>query len=141
LGKVPVLEDVLVDVVAGARVSDVEIGELALRLGEKGLVILDVRSAEEYGGLTGYPCDPRQGHIPGALNVDVRELATLAADATRARVGAAPGTEVIVYCHSGQRSSLATHALEAAGYRPRNFVGSWHAWSNDPTLPVESSAL
>ncbi len=120
--------------------SDVDIAELAARLGDEGLVILDVRSAEEYEGVTGYPCDPRQGHIPGALNVDLRELMTLDSASIRVRLGAPPGAELIVYCHSGQRSSLATHALEAAGYRPRNFVGSWHAWSSDPDLPTSPSA-
>jgi thiosulfate/3-mercaptopyruvate sulfurtransferase len=122
-------------------VTDVDLVELAARIDEEGLVLIDVRTADEYLGLGGYPCDPRQGHIPGALNLDVQELGTLSPEEIRERVGADVGTEVIVYCHSGQRSSIASHALEAAGYRPRNFVGSWHAWSSDPALPVAGGAV
>ena len=38
------------------------------------LMILDVRSEEEFRGKHGYPCDPRQGRIPGARHVPVQEL-------------------------------------------------------------------
>jgi 3-mercaptopyruvate sulfurtransferase SseA len=27
--------------------------------------------------------------------------------------------------------------LRGAGYRARNYVGSWHEWSRDPDLPGE----
>jgi thiosulfate/3-mercaptopyruvate sulfurtransferase len=116
--------------------TDIDLVELAARLDEEGLVVIDVRTEGEYAGLRGYPCDPRQGHIPGAVHLDLQELTMLSPAAIRERVGVAADSEVIVYCHSGQRSAIASHALEAAGYRPRNFVGSWHAWSNDPSLPV-----
>ena len=33
--------------------------------------ILDVRREEEYTGKAGSPCDPRQGHIPGAQRLEV----------------------------------------------------------------------
>src|SRR4029450_9891537 len=36
------------------------------RLPAARLTILDVRKDEEFSGRVGYPCDPRQGHIPGA---------------------------------------------------------------------------
>ena len=57
---------------------DVTRDELVGRLGEPGLNLLDVRTAEEYRGEAGYPTDPRQGHIPGARNLDVSELAAYA---------------------------------------------------------------
>src|SRR3712207_8507765 len=38
-------------------------------------------------------------------------------------------SEVVAYCHSGQRSATATEVLAAAGYRARNYAGSWHEWS------------
>src|SRR5438552_4582655 len=37
--------------------------EIASRLQDPKLVLLDVRTTEEYSGKHGYPCDPRQGHI------------------------------------------------------------------------------
>ena len=116
--------------------------ELARRLDDPGLTILDVRADAEFTGRGGYPCDPRQGHIPGARHVDVNELfeapgRPLAPEAVRALVGAPEESEVVAYCHSGSRSALATLALRAAGYRARNYPGSWHEWSRHDELPVE----
>ena len=48
--------------------------ELRDRLDDPGLTILDVRSDDEYRGRGGYPCDPRQGHIPGARHLEVERL-------------------------------------------------------------------
>ena len=119
--------------------SDVTTEELARRLGEPGLVLLDVRRPEEYTGDMAAPCDPRPGRIPGALNVDV-SLLLGAGDpaAVQSLVGVPAGAEVIAYCHSGSRSALAVQVLAAAGYAARNYLGSWHEWSRDPELPAET---
>jgi len=114
--------------------------ELVKRLGDSSLTILDVRTTEEYAGKRGYPCDPRQGRIPGARHVPVEELFAgagepLPGDHVRARIGDAE--EIVAYCHSGSRSALATLALRAAGYRARNYPGSWHEWSRHDELPME----
>jgi thiosulfate/3-mercaptopyruvate sulfurtransferase len=114
--------------------------ELARRLDDPTLTILDVRTDEEFSGKQGYPCDPRQGRIPGARHVGVDELFAapgqpLPGDHIRARIGDAQ--EIVTYCHSGSRSALATLALRAAGYRVRNYAGSWHEWSRHPELPLE----
>ena len=115
--------------------TDVTSDELEARLGEEGLVLLDVRTAAEYGG-GGYPCDARQGHVPGARNVDVQHLLGLDPAGVRELVGAPEGAEVIAYCHSGGRSGVAVQLLREAGYDARNFVGSWHEWSASG-LPIE----
>jgi thiosulfate/3-mercaptopyruvate sulfurtransferase len=111
--------------------------ELAARLEDASLTILDVRSAAEYTGVLGAPCDPRQGHIPGARNLDLQELLGLSPAEVRDLVGLAEGAEIVAYCHSGSRSELATQALRSAGYDASNYVGSWHEWSRDETLPCE----
>src|SRR5207253_7506268 len=112
--------------------------ELASRLGDETLTILDVRTDAEFMGEQGYPCDPRQGHIPGARHLHVQDLFAvpgqpLPANAIRELVGDAQ--DVVTYCHSGSRSALATLALRAAGYHTRNYAGSWHEWSRHDELP------
>jgi thiosulfate/3-mercaptopyruvate sulfurtransferase len=114
--------------------------ELAGRLDDRGLTILDVRTEAEFRGKHGYPCDPRQGRILGARHLHVQDLfvgpgVPLPSDQIRAWVG--DPDEIVAYCHSGSRSALATLALRSAGYRARNYAGSWHEWSRHQELPME----
>lgn len=114
--------------------TDVGLDELASRLQD--VAIFDVRSAHEFSGAFGKPCDPRQGHIPGARHLDLGELLGLTEDAVRERVGLATGSELVVYCHSGSRSALAAEVLRRLGYDARNYAGSWHEWSRKD-LPID----
>ena len=114
---------------------DIELDELSARLGE--VRVLDVRRPAEYDGTFGSDCDPRQGHIPGAVNLDVQELLLLTEDELRERVGVADGGEVVCYCHSGSRSAYAVQILSRFGYDARNYPGSWHEWSRTE-LPLET---
>ena len=114
--------------------------ELARRLEEGSVAVLDVRTLEEFSGEAGYPCDPRQGHIPGARHLEWSEL--FAAEGVPheretilrllAERGVDPGTDIVTYCHSGQRSEFAAAALRAAGLDVTNYEGSWHEWSRRP---------
>ncbi len=107
--------------------SDIDVAELAERLGS--VIVVDVRRPEEYDGSFGAPCDPRQGHIPGAVNFDVSEMVDMTHEQVNARLGAEPGAEIVAYCHSGSRSAMAVQLLARLGYRARNYAGSWHEWS------------
>jgi thiosulfate/3-mercaptopyruvate sulfurtransferase len=121
--------------------TDATTAEVAERLADPALVLVDVRRADEYAGDLVAPCDPRPGHIPGARNVELAALLEAGgAEAIRELVGAPAGAEVIAYCHSGSRSALAAQILAAAGYNARNYVGSWHEWSRDPELPAAVGA-
>jgi thiosulfate/3-mercaptopyruvate sulfurtransferase len=116
--------------------------ELLRRLEDDTLTLLDVRTADEFSGRRGNQCDPRQGHIPGARNLDVAQLFAgpghpVAPERVRDLVGLPEGAEIVAYCHSGSRSALATLALRAAGYEARNYAGSWHEWSRHDELPLE----
>jgi thiosulfate/3-mercaptopyruvate sulfurtransferase len=116
--------------------------EVRDRIGDPDLTVLDVRSADEYTGRGGYPCDSRQGHIPGARHLEVDRLFAAAGRphepwGIRELVGLPEGAEIIAYCHSGSRSALAALALRAAGYDARNYPGSWHEWSRHDDLPAE----
>jgi len=116
--------------------------ELAGRLDDPTLTILDVRRDDEYTGRGGSACDPRQGHIPGAKHVEVGTLFAEpgmpeSPERIRELVGMPEGAEIVAYCHSGSRSALATLALRSAGYDARNYAGSWHEWSRHAELPLE----
>ena len=111
--------------------------DLATRIAEGGITVLDVRSRAEFTGEVGYPCDPRQGHIAGAVHLEwsdlfVGEGRPLEPEAMRALLaerGVDPDRPIVAYCHSGQRSELAAVALRSAGLEAENYEGSWHEWS------------
>lgn len=66
-----------------------------------GALLLDVRTPAEFS----------DGHVDGATNIPVQELASRMAE-----VG--PKTRpVVVYCRSGARSATATGMLKSAGYQ------------------------
>ena len=109
--------------------------EVVDRLGS--VTVIDVRTREEWSGELGAPCDPRQGHIPGARCVPLQDLFGLGPDAVRQLVGEPVGSAVVAYCHSGSRSALAADLLRQAGYDAVNYVGSWHEWSRDDQLGIE----
>ena len=118
--------------------TDIERDELVRRLGDGTLTIVDVRSEEEYAGALGARCDPKQGRIAGAVNLDLQELMELTGPEIEERLALPAGAEVVTYCHSGSRSALAVQILRAAGYDARNYAGSWHEWSRDDSLPFET---
>jgi thiosulfate/3-mercaptopyruvate sulfurtransferase len=114
----------------------IDLEELVKRLGE--VTVLDVRSLEEYEGTLGNACDPRQGHIPGAMHFRVEEMMLYPDDELRDRLGLPDGAEIVAYCHSGSRSAAAVQILRGLGYDARNYSGSWHEWSRTD-LPLENS--
>lgn len=91
------------------------VDELKRRLdaGEK-LLLLDVRSAADFAG--------EKGHIAGALNIPLEELA--------ARQGELePAQPVLLVCTTDRRSSGAAAQLAAAGFaRVRVVQGGMNAW-------------
>ena len=116
---------------------EIELEEVSRRLADPELAIVDVRTPREYDGSAGKPCDPRQGHLPGARHVDLSALLECASvEEIRAAVGLPEGAEIAAYCHGGSRSALAAQILRAAGYEARNYRGSWHEWSRTE-LPIE----
>jgi 3-mercaptopyruvate sulfurtransferase SseA len=100
--------------------------ELASLLDANAVTLVDVRTPAEFAGETGYPCDPRQGHIEGAVNLPLDELMY---DVPAALEGIDTSRPVVAYCHSGQRSETAAALMRAAGLDATNYEGSWHEWS------------
>ena len=114
----------------------------AAALARTGL-LLDARAGERYRGEV-EPIDPVGGHIPGAVSAPTADNVTedgrflpAAELADRfASLGAAPATEVGVYCGSGVSGAHEVLALAVAGIPAALYVGSWSEWSQDTDRPV-----
>jgi thiosulfate/3-mercaptopyruvate sulfurtransferase len=105
--------------------------ELAALLADGEVQLIDVRAPAEYDGTGGYPCDPIQGHIPGAVNIDASDIAEAGTGALSLlqERGIDVAGRIVCYCHSGSRSAYAVSVLGAAGVPAENYEGSWHEWS------------
>jgi thiosulfate/3-mercaptopyruvate sulfurtransferase len=118
-------------------VEDVTLEELRRRLESPGVALVDVRTRAEFEGKAPAHCDPRHGHIPGAVNVPLeRILECRSAEDVRQLIGLPAGSEIVAYCHVGTRSGFAVQVLSGAGYQARNYPGSWHEWSREVEEPT-----
>lgn len=130
----------------GARLVSVE--EVAARLGQPDLTLIDARAAARFRGET-EPLDPVAGHIPGALNrpfsdnfgPDGRYLAAtvLRAQWQALLAGRAPASVVV---HGGSGVTAVPHvvAMVRAGLGcPALMAGGWSQWCTTPGLPCARS--
>ncbi|MCB2176982.1 MAG: rhodanese-like domain-containing protein [Actinomycetales bacterium] len=100
---------------AHATTQSLDAQAFAARASEPGVVILDVRTPEEFA----------TGHLPGAINIDVEsgsftdQVASLDKTATYA-----------VYCRSGNRSAVAMDQMAGEGFTDlADLAGGITAWS------------
>jgi thiosulfate/3-mercaptopyruvate sulfurtransferase len=117
------------DFVPRAREGDtVEADELAARLGETGLVVVDARLPERYRGEV-EPIDPVAGRIPGAVNAPFPE---------ELPPGLADARELVAYCGSGITAAVVLLRLAQAGRDDAKlYPGSWSDWCSRG-LPAET---
>jgi thiosulfate/3-mercaptopyruvate sulfurtransferase len=99
--------------------------------------------ARPHSSYVGEPGKPGTGHIPGAIHApsagNIAEGKFKSNDELNARFGAlgANGSAKIgVYCGSGNAAAHAIAAMSAVGLDAALYVGSWSAWSADPSHPV-----
>ena len=98
--------------------------ELLARLRGGDVVLLDVRPEDEYG----------LGHLPGALNIPLRQLEQRLSELPRKR-------EVIAYCRGPYcvLSFEAVAELRARGFKVRRFEAGFPEWKA-AGLPIEVAA-
>jgi thiosulfate/3-mercaptopyruvate sulfurtransferase len=105
----------------------VEAEELAARLGEPGLTVVDARLPERYRGEV-EPIDPVAGRIPGAVNAPYPE---------KLPPGLAEAEELVAYCGSGVTAAVVLLRLASAGRDDAKlYPGSWSDWCGRG-LPAE----
>lgn len=84
-------------------------------LQDTNVILLDVRTPEEYV----------QGHIPGAINVDVKQKYFV----NIAKEKLVEGSTVAVYCKGGVRSMKAAKMLSKEGYQIVNLKNGFDSWT------------
>ncbi len=97
-----------------ANYDNIDVLGFASLTEETDVIVLDVRTAEEYA----------EGHIAGAVNIDQGEDDFL--EQAKSRLSAEK--RIAVYCRSGRRSAKASGKLSDAGYRCINLKGGIKAW-------------
>ncbi len=106
---------------AGAGL-DISASELASRLKQNHLKLLDVREPHEL----------EISALPGALNIPLGTLAARLSELDSAQ-------DMVVFCKSGVRSTRALELLASAGFKKvKNLKGGINAWARevDPNLPI-----
>ena len=106
-------------------ITNMNVKDFSAKTQESGVVTLDVRTPGEFS----------QGHIKGAMNIDVEastfgsEIAKLDKNKTYA-----------VYCHSGRRSGIATAAMAKLGFKHLfNLQNGLSDWMSQGMMVVTSS--
>ena len=99
--------------------SELSPQQVAQRLREDGVQLIDVRSPEEHDA----------GRIAGDRHIELVELTQAAETIDR-------GQTVVFYCRSGSRSAMAAEAFRGAGYEAYNMTGGLREWQA-AGLPLE----
>lgn len=97
--------------------EDVNVNGFAGLVADTSAVVLDVRTADEFN----------DGHIAGAVNVDVRQGDFL----QKAKAVLPTDKTIAVYCRSGKRSANACSQLSAENYKCVNLAGGILAWIDE----------
>jgi rhodanese-related sulfurtransferase/thioredoxin-related protein len=103
--------------------EDMNIDKFAQLISDTSVVVLDVRTAEEF-----HEC-----HLKEAVNIDVNQDFFL----EQAKTILPAGKKIAVYCRSGRRSADACRQLSEVGYDCVNLLGGIHAWMEGKKAVVD----
>jgi rhodanese-related sulfurtransferase len=101
-------------------ITPIEAGAMLSR--DTSIVVLDVRTQDEYRSET--------GHLLNALLMPVQELESRADELAKLK-----DRTILVYCRSGNRSLQASKILSLRGFKVLNIEGGILRWRKD-LLPV-----
>lgn len=116
-------------------------------------MLVDTRMLEEYTGEMVKSPASKGGRIPGAVHLDWGSMVDFENQRglksekdlkyNFEQLGITPDKNVIVYCHTGTRSSHTYMLLKEVLNYPnvKNYDGSWVEWSGDASLPIETGAI
>lgn len=97
-------------------IAQVNVNQAISLIKDSTITILDVRTPQEYG----------QGHLQGARLIPVQELGERISE-----LASLKDRQILVYCHSGNRSSAASRMLIKNGFKKvSNLQGGITAWNN-----------
>jgi thiosulfate/3-mercaptopyruvate sulfurtransferase len=113
------------------------------RMNDSDMALVDARLPRFFHGEASG--NPRDGHIPGAVNIPFTELINndlhtfISIEDLRAKFNRIPAdkNETIAYCNSGQTASVVYVAGRALGREMRVYDGSMQEWSRLESCPVE----
>jgi len=115
--------------------------------GDANVVLLDVRSADEFAGTDTDKNIKRYGHIPAAVNLEyktvVNEDGTIKSKEEIIKAMNAAGVtsdkEVILYCASSVRAGIVYMALvDILGYGTvKIYDGAYYEWESDTANPIK----
>ena len=102
--------------------ENTDVNTFATRIASPDVVLLDVRTAEEYN----------EGHIQNAINIDVKQDGFI----EKAKLTLPTDKTIAVYCRGGRRSANAAGILSKEGYKIVNLEGGIMAWI-EAGMPIE----
>ncbi|MBW1857716.1 MAG: hypothetical protein JRI42_05500 [Deltaproteobacteria bacterium] len=112
------------DLVAEAKknIASISVSDAKALFDKGGVTFLDCRDQKEF----------KSGHIPGAVNISRGLL-----EFKIAKKISDKNAQIIMYCKSGGRGSLASNSIGKMGYKNvKNMDGGWKAWAK-AGYPVE----
>ncbi|MCG8412579.1 MAG: sulfurtransferase [Pseudomonadales bacterium] len=148
------LDDQLPSVAATEFTAQIDHGQIAQledvlqQIGSDNSVVWDARARQEYDGIKVTAL--RNGHIPGAVNLDWLDLMDRDNDLrlkplteisqTLESLGVSKDKAVITHCQTHHRSGLTYLVGKALGLNIKAYDGSWSEWGNADDTPIETTA-